>query len=75
MCDGRPVHTDVMVIAELQEFPPVNWELLSVIMDFGTPNRWDDVHEKGHGLFYSTFVIVCNSIHLENLSTATSTWV
>jgi hypothetical protein len=38
MCDSRPIHADVVLVAELPELPPVNWDLLSVMMELGTPN-------------------------------------
>jgi hypothetical protein len=37
---GGPVHPDVVVLAEVQNFLPVNWVPLSVMMEFGTPKRW-----------------------------------
>jgi hypothetical protein len=37
---GGPVHTDVVVLAEVQELFPVNCVPLSVMMEFGTPKRW-----------------------------------
>jgi hypothetical protein len=53
----------------------VNWELLSVMMEFGTPNLWmmsvkNDTAYSDQGL-----VIGRSSIHFVNLSTATSRWV
>jgi hypothetical protein len=40
MCDGRPVHTDVVFVAKFQELPA--GKLGPVVGDdgFGTPNRW-----------------------------------
>jgi hypothetical protein len=39
MCHGRPIDADVKLVGELQNFLPVNWDPLSVMMDLGTPNR------------------------------------
>jgi hypothetical protein len=75
MCDVRPVHVNVVVIAKLQEFLPVNWEPLSVMMEFGTPNRWIMSMKKVTACSTLRFVIRHASIHFENLSTATSRWV
>jgi hypothetical protein len=49
MCNGRPVHTDVVIIAKLQEFSTGKLgAILSVMMEFGTPNRWMMSVKKGH---------------------------
>jgi hypothetical protein len=39
MSYGGPVHTDVVVVAEVQELFSVNYVPLSVMIEFGTPNR------------------------------------
>ena len=48
---------------------------LSVIMEFGTPNRW--MISVKNNIAYSALILVMGrtSIHLENLSIATSKWV
>jgi hypothetical protein len=55
-----------------KNFLSVNWEPLSVIMEFDSPNRW--MMSVKNVTTYSTlrFVIGRASIHLENFSTATS---
>jgi hypothetical protein len=46
MCDGFPIHANMVVIAELQEFPA--GELGAIVGDDGVwhPNPMDDVSEK-----------------------------
>jgi hypothetical protein len=34
-----------------KNFLPVNWVLLSVMIEFGTPKAMDDVGEERHRLF------------------------
>jgi hypothetical protein len=53
----------------------VNWELLSVMMEFGTPNLC--MMSVKNDTAYSDMRLVIGRalIHLENLSTATSRWV
>jgi hypothetical protein len=72
MCDGRPVHADVVFVVELQELLPVNWDPLSVMMEFGTPSRWMMSVKNDTAFSTLRFVIGRASIHLENLSTTTS---
>jgi hypothetical protein len=71
VCDGRPVHADVVFVAKLRNFLPVNWDPLSVMMEFGTPNRWMMSVKNDMACFALRFVIVRASIHLENLSKVT----
>jgi glycine cleavage system protein P-like pyridoxal-binding family len=75
MCGGGPVHADVVVIANSRNFLPVNWEPLSGMMEFDTPNRWMMSVKKDTAYSALRFVIGRASIHLENLSTTTSRWV
>jgi hypothetical protein len=51
MCNGRPVHADVVVVAEFQEFSA--GKLGAIVGDNGVRHSkpMDDVREKGHGLF------------------------
>jgi hypothetical protein len=72
MCDNRPIHADVVLVAELQELPAVNWDPLSVMMGLGTPNRWMMSVKNDTTCFALRFVIGRTSTHLENLSMATS---
>jgi hypothetical protein len=37
--DSRPVHTDVVVVADVGEFLPVNWVLMSVMIVLGMPKQ------------------------------------
>jgi hypothetical protein len=55
-----------------RNFLPVNWDPLSVMMEFGTPNRWMTSVKNDTACWALRFVIGRASIHLENLSTATS---
>jgi hypothetical protein len=50
MCDGCPVHADVVFVAKLQEFP--TGKLGVVVGDDGIRHYEpvDDVGEEGHGL-------------------------
>jgi hypothetical protein len=50
MCDGCPVHADVVVVAKLQEFSI--GKLGAIVGDDGVRHYKpvDDVCEKGHGL-------------------------
>jgi hypothetical protein len=45
------------------------------MMEFGTPNRWMMFMKKDTARSALRFVIGRASIHLENLSMATSRWV
>jgi hypothetical protein len=69
---GDPVHTDVVVIAEVQELFSVNCVPLSVMMEFGTPNRWMRLVKNATACSDLMLVKGRTSIHLENLSMATS---
>jgi hypothetical protein len=46
MCNGRPVHVDVVVVAKLQEFSAGKLEV--IVSDGGVwhPKPMDDVHEE-----------------------------
>jgi hypothetical protein len=55
-----------------RNFLPVNWDPLSVMMEFGTPNRWMMSIKNDTACSALRFVIGRASIHLENLSTVTS---
>jgi hypothetical protein len=69
---GGPVHPDVVILAEVRNFLPVNWVPLSVMMEFGTPKRWMMLVKNATA--YSDLMLFRGrtSIHLENLSMATS---
>ena len=71
----RPVHTDVMLIAEVQEL--FAGELGAVVGDddIGDPKPMDDVGEEKDGLLGADVGDGRASIHLENLSMATNKWV
>jgi hypothetical protein len=58
-----------------RNFLPVNWVPLSVIMQLGTPKRWTMSVKKSTACSDLMLVIGQASIHLENLSMATSKWV
>jgi hypothetical protein len=75
MCDSRSVHADVVLVAELRNFMPVNWDPLSVMIELGTPNRWMMSVKNVTAFSALRFVIGRTSTHLENLSMATSRWV
>jgi hypothetical protein len=51
---------------------PVNWDLLSVMMEFGTLNQWMMSVKNDTAYSALRFVIGRASINLENLSTATN---
>jgi hypothetical protein len=55
-----------------RNFLPVNWVPLSVMMEFGTPNRWMTLVKNATA--YSDLMLFRGrtSIHLENLSIETS---
>jgi hypothetical protein len=69
---GDPVHTDVVVFAEVQELFPVNCVPLSVMMELGTPKRWMIFAKNATACSDLMLVKGQTSIHLENLSMATS---
>jgi hypothetical protein len=75
VCHGCPIHTDVEFVAELQEFPAVNWDPLLVMMEFGTPKRWTMSVKNVIACSALRFVMGRTSTHLENLSIATNKWV
>jgi hypothetical protein len=55
-----------------RNFFPVNWVLLSVMMEFGTPKRWMMLVKNATACLDLMLVRGQTSIHLENLSMATS---
>jgi hypothetical protein len=69
---GGLVHTDVVVVAEVQELFSVNCVPLSVMMEFGTSNRWMMLVKNAIACSDLMLVKGRTSIHLENLSMATS---
>jgi hypothetical protein len=73
--DGRTIHTDVVVVAEFQEFPAS--ELGAIIGDDGvrTPNLW--MMSVKNDTSYSDLRLVIGraSIHFKNFSTTTNRWV
>jgi hypothetical protein len=69
---GGPVHTDVVVLAEVQELLLVNWVPLSMMMEFGTLKRWMMLVKNATACSDLMLVRGRTSIHLENLSMATS---
>jgi hypothetical protein len=71
MSYGGLVHTDVVVVAEVQELFPVNCVPLSVMIEFGTPNRWMMLVKNAIACSDLMLVKGRTSIHLENLSMAT----
>jgi hypothetical protein len=75
MCDGYPIHTDVVFVAKFQEFSA--GKLGVVVDDDGVRHSEpvDDVGEEGHGPLCPEVRDWTCLIHLENLSTATSRWV
>jgi hypothetical protein len=72
MCGSHPIHTDVVLVAELQELPA--GELGPIVGDDGIrhPEPMDDVSEEQHGLLCPEVCDWHTSTHLENLSMATS---
>jgi hypothetical protein len=58
-----------------RNFLLVNWEPLSVMIEFDTPNLW--MMSVKNDTAYSDLRLVIGraSIHFENLSTETSRWV
>jgi hypothetical protein len=69
---GSPVHPGVVILAEVQDFLPVNWVPLSVMMEFGTPKRWMMLVKNATACSDLMLFRAQTSIHLENLSMATS---
>jgi hypothetical protein len=55
-----------------RNFFPVNYVPLSVMMEFGTPNRWMMLVKNATACSDLMLVKGRTSIHLENLSMATS---
>jgi hypothetical protein len=68
--DGRPVHANVVVVAEVEEFLPC--ELGAIVSDdrVGYAEAVDNVGEKDTASSEQMLTIGRASIHLENLSTA-----
>jgi hypothetical protein len=58
-----------------KNFLPVNWDLLSVMMEFGTPKRWTMSVKNVTACSALRFVMGRTSTHLENLLIATNKWV
>jgi hypothetical protein len=58
-----------------RNFLPVNWDLLSVMMEFGTPKQWTMSVKNVTACSALIFVMGRTSTHLENLSIATNKWV
>jgi hypothetical protein len=57
-----------------RNFFPVNYVPLSVMMEFGTPKRWMMLVKNATACSDLMLVKGQTSIHLENLSMATSRW-
>jgi hypothetical protein len=55
-----------------RNFLPVNWVPLSVMMEFGTPKRWMMLVKNATACSDLMLFRGQTSIHLENLSIATS---
>jgi hypothetical protein len=72
MSYGDPVHTVVVVVAEVQELFPVNCVPLSVMIEFGTPKRWMMLVKNATACSDLMLFRRRTSIHLENLSIATN---
>jgi hypothetical protein len=51
MCDGRPIHTDVVVIAKFQEFSAGKLGAIVGDDEVRHSKPVDDVRKEGHGLF------------------------
>jgi hypothetical protein len=64
-----------MVVVEIHKLLPVNWVPLFVMMQLGTPKRWTMSVKNITTCSDLMLVIGRASIHLENLSMATSKWV
>jgi hypothetical protein len=70
---GGPVHPDVVVLAEVQELLASELGVvLSVMMEFGTPKRWMMLVKNATACSDLMLFRGRTSIHLENLSIATS---
>jgi hypothetical protein len=67
-----PVNVNVVLVTEPKEFLLVNCVLLSVMMEFGTPNRWMMLWKKSTACSDLILVIGRTSIHFENSSMVTS---
>jgi hypothetical protein len=65
----------VVVVANFQELSAGKLEPLSVMMEFGTPNRWMMLLKNDSACSALRLVIWHASIHLKNLSMATNRWV
>jgi hypothetical protein len=66
------VHTDVVPSQKSRNFFPVNCVPLSVMMEFGIPKRWMIFVKNATACSDPMLVRGRTSIHLENLSMATS---
>jgi hypothetical protein len=69
---GSPVHPDVVVLAEVEELSTSELGALSVMMEFGTPKRWMMLVKNATACSDLMLFRGRTSIHLENLSIATS---
>ena len=67
-----PVHTYVVSVAKFQEFLPDELRAIILMMELGTPNRWIMSMKKSTVCSALILVMGRTSIHLENLSIATS---
>jgi hypothetical protein len=72
---GVPIDAYFVFIAEPEDFFLVNCVPLSMMMEFGTPNWWMISVKKSTACSDLILVSGHASIHLENLSMATSRWV
>jgi hypothetical protein len=72
MSHGRPEHTDVVIVTEIQKL--FTSELGAIVHDdaVGNSKAVDDVGKKSTACSDLMLVIGRASIHLENLSMATS---
>jgi hypothetical protein len=69
---GGPVHPDVVILAEVQELAAGELVPLSVMMEFETPKRWMMLVKNATTCSDLMLFRGRTSIHLENLSMATS---
>jgi hypothetical protein len=69
---GGPIDSDVVVIAEPEEFLSCKLLSLSVMMEFGTPKRWLMSRKNSTACLDLIVVIDQASIHFVNLSMVTS---
>jgi hypothetical protein len=71
MSQDSPVHTGVVIVAEIRELP-VNCVPWSMIMELGTPKRWTMFVKKATACLDMMLVRGWTSIHLEKLSMVTN---